>query len=248
MTLYRLWPMKHHTLAGVLPALCLLGYSCTPALANTLPEELIGATEGFLEYTVDDYLQRSEIQGRHEIRVSALDPRLNLASCDEDLTQSLQSSGPPLGRVTVKVSCESGTPWSIFVPAQVSLYREVVILVRPLKREEVIGLGDIGMVEKDVGTLGRGYLTDPEQALGRKVTRTLQADLVLTPNVLQLADAVHRGDQVMIIARSGNISVRMPGEALANGVLGEQISVRNAGSKRVIRARIIGPGQVEAEL
>ncbi|MNG41192.1 flagellar basal body P-ring biosynthesis protein FlgA [compost metagenome] len=52
----------------------------------------------------------------------------------------------------------------------------------------------------------------------------------------------------MISARSGTITVRMPGEALADGTLGEQISVRNQGSQRVVRARVLGPGQVEVEM
>ncbi|WP_447591978.1 flagellar basal body P-ring formation chaperone FlgA [Aquipseudomonas campi] len=243
-TLYRRMMAKRRNLAGVLPALWLLGYNPI-AQADTLPEELIGATEGFLEFTVEDYLQRSEIEARHEIRVAPLDPRLRLASCDRDLTQALQSTGAPVGRVTVKVSCEGSSPWSIFVPAQVSIFRQVVILTRPLKRDAVIGLGDIGMMEKDVGSLGRGYLTDPNQALGKKLTRPLQADQIIVPAMLLLAESVRRGDHVIISARSGGITVRMPGEAMASGVLGEQINVRNQRSQRVIRARITGPGQVE---
>ena len=92
---------------------------------------------------------------------------------------------------------------------------------------------------------GRGYLTDPNQALGKKLTRPLQADQIIVPAMLLLAESVRRGDHVIISARSGGITVRMPGEAMASGVLGEQINVRNQRSQRVIRARITGPGQVE---
>jgi len=66
--------------------------------------------------------------------------------------------------------------------------------------------------------------------------------------MLQLAEAVRRGDQVVISARSGGINVRMQGEALSGGTLGQQISVRNLTSQRVIRARVAGPGQVEVEM
>ena len=239
---------KRFGLAGVLPALGLLGYSSLHAEALTLPEELIGATEGFLEFTVEDYLERSEIPARYEIQVNQLDPRLRLAACDSDLTQSLESPGQPVGRVTVRVSCEGSTPWTVFVPAQVRIFRPVVVLKTPLKRDSIVGAGDITLVEQDIGQLTRGYMTDPEQAIGKKMTRTGQADQVLTPAQVQQAESVRRGDQVVISARSGSISVRMQGEALSGGTLGQQINVRNLGSQRVVKARVTGPGQVQVDM
>ena len=53
---------------------------------------------------------------------------------------------------------------------------------------------------------------------------------------------------VVISARSGTLSVKMPGEALSDGGLSEQIRVKNLNSKRVIRARVTAPGQVEVAL
>lgn len=239
---------KRLALVGVLPALGLFGYSQAHAADLTLPEELIGATEGFLEFMVEDYLQRSEITARHEIQVNPLDPRLRLAACDSDLTQSLESPAQPVGRVTVRVSCEGSTPWTVFVPAQVRIFRPVVVVKTALRRDSIIGAGDVALVEQDVSLLNRGYVTEVEQVIGRKLTRATRADQVLTPAMLQLAEAVRRGDQVVISARSGGINVRMQGEALSGGTLGQQISVRNLTSQRVIRARVAGPGQVEVEM
>ncbi|SUD15054.1 flagellar basal body P-ring biosynthesis protein FlgA [Aquipseudomonas alcaligenes] len=239
---------KRLALVGVLPALGLFGYSQAHAADLTLPEELIGATEGFLEFMVEDYLERSEITARHEIQVNPLDPRLRLAACDSDLTQSLESPAQPVGRVTVRVSCEGSTPWTVFVPAQVRIFRPVVVVKTALRRDSIIGAGDVALVEQDVSLLNRGYVTEVEQVIGRKLTRATRTDQVLTPAMLQLAEAVRRGDQVVISARSGGINVRMQGEALSGGTLGQQISVRNLTSQRVIRARVAGPGQVEVEM
>lgn len=239
---------KRLALVGVLPALGLFGYNQAHAADLTLPEELIGATEGFLEFMVEDYLERSEITARHEIQVNPLDPRLRLAACDSDLTQSLESPAQPVGRVTVRVSCEGSTPWAVFVPAQVRIFRPVVVVKTALRRDSIIGAGDVALVEQDVSLLNRGYVTEVEQVIGRKLTRATRTDQVLTPAMLQLAEAVRRGDQVVISARSGGINVRMQGEALSGGTLGQQISVRNLTSQRVIRARVAGPGQVEVEM
>lgn len=247
-TLFRHMMAKRLALVGVLPALGLFGYSQAHAADLTLPEELIGATEGFLEFMVEDYLERSEITARHEIQVNPLDPRLRLAACDSDLTQSLESPAQPVGRVTVRVSCEGSKPWTVFVPAQVRIFRPVVVVKTALRRDSIIGAGDVALVEQDVSLLNRGYVAEVEQVIGRKLTRATRTDQVLTPAMLQLAEAVRRGDQVVISARSGGINVRMQGEALSGGTLGEQISVRNLTSQRVIRARVAGPGQVEVEM
>src|SRR5690606_6184086 len=120
-TVYRHLMATRLVFSGVVPALGLLGYSSLQAAPITLPEEIIGAAEGFLEFSVEDYLRRSEITARHEIQVNALDPRLRLAACDSDLTQRLESPAQPVGRVTVRVSCQGSSPWTLFVPAQVRL-------------------------------------------------------------------------------------------------------------------------------
>ncbi|MOA35657.1 flagellar basal body P-ring biosynthesis protein FlgA [compost metagenome] len=52
----------------------------------------------------------------------------------------------------------------------------------------------------------------------------------------------------MIRARSSRVNVVMPGEALANGVPGQQIRVRNLQSQRVVKARVVEPGTVEVGL
>src|SRR5690606_20170697 len=230
--------------ATLLPLLCGLGQLAESATV-TRPEQLIGATREFLEREVADYLQRSQIQARYQVEVNRLDPRLRLALCDQPLTTKLESPAQPIGRATVRVSCEGTAPWSVFVPAQIHLYRDVVVARRPLQRNSTLEAADITLAERDVGLLNQGYLTSLDQALGNKLTRPLQPDQVLPPSQISPAEVVRKGDQVVITAKNSTINVRMPGEALSDGALGNQIRVKNLRSGRVIRARVTGPGQVE---
>ncbi|MED5607263.1 MULTISPECIES: flagellar basal body P-ring formation chaperone FlgA [Pseudomonas] len=214
----------------------------------TAPEILIGSTQGFLEFKVEDYLQRSGIDARYEIEVARIDPRLRLAACDKDLTQSLESPAQPVGRVSVLVRCDGSSPWSVYVPAQVKLFRQVLVTTLPLKRDHVLEPGDISLVERDIGLLSQGYLTDPQQAVGQKLKRPTVSDQILAPVFLEQAAAVRKGDQVVIRAQTGTVNVVMPGEAMADGVPGEQIRVRNLRSQRIIRARVVEPGAVQVTL
>lgn len=240
-------PLRRYWLA-VVPALLALCHSTLATADATRPEQLIGAGEVFLEQAVSDYLKRSSIAGRHEIEINRLDPRLRLPLCGQPLTTTLESPAEPIGRVTLRVRCDGDAPWTVFVPGQVRLYREVVIVSRPLKRNNLVTDMDIVLAERDVGLLNQGYLTALQQAIGKKLTRPLLPDQVLAPSHVQIAEAIRKGDQVVISARSGGISVRMPGEALSDGTVGRQISVRNQRSNRVIRARVVGPGQVEVAM
>ncbi|WP_298187727.1 flagellar basal body P-ring formation chaperone FlgA [uncultured Pseudomonas sp.] len=240
-------PLRRYWLA-VVPALLALCHSTLATADATRPEQLIGAGEVFLEQAVSDYLKRSNIAGRHEIEINRLDPRLRLPLCGQPLTTTLESPAEPIGRVTLRVRCDGDAPWTVFVPGQVRLYREVVIVSRPLKRNNLVTDMDIVLAERDVGLLNQGYLTALQQAIGKKLTRPLLPDQVLAPSHVQIAEAIRKGEQVVISARSGGISVRMPGEALSDGTVGRQISVRNQRSNRVIRARVVGPGQVEVAM
>ena len=239
-------------LRGSLATLAALGALQAPgvavAAAQTLPDQLIGATEAFLEEQVANYLQRAGIAGRHDIQVNRLDSRLRMPACDQPLVASLESPAQPVGRVTVRIGCQGSSAWSLLVPAQVRLYRQVVVAQRPLARGAILAAQDIDWRERDVGTLSQGYLTEPDQALGSKLTRPVSIDQVLTPNHLERAPVVSKGDHVVISAGGAALSVRMPGEALEEGAVGQQIRVRNLGSQRVIRARITGPGQVVVDL
>ncbi|MBK5513398.1 MULTISPECIES: flagellar basal body P-ring formation chaperone FlgA [unclassified Pseudomonas] len=248
-TFFRRLTSNYRKLLCVMSAACLLTPG-SPAVADavTLPDMLIGVTQGFLEFTVEDYLATSQTEGRYEIEVKQLDPRLRMPMCDKELTASLESPATPIGRVTVKVRCEGSSPWTVFVPAQVHLFREVVTTTRPLRRAGIIEPGDVVLRERDISLINQGYFTSVDQAIGQKLTRQTVGDQVITLVHLEQAEVVRKGDQVVITARSGTLSVRMPGEALSNGGLAEQIRVKNLNSMRVIKAQVTAPGQVEVSM
>ncbi|MGY4639421.1 flagellar basal body P-ring formation chaperone FlgA [Pseudomonas sp. TE24901] len=245
----RLAPQRLRSFLCASLALLAVGTGATARADNvTLPDLLIGVTQGFLEFTVEDYLATTQTPGRYEIQVNQLDPRLRMPACDKELTATLESPAQPIGRVTVKVRCEGASPWTVFVPAQVKLFRDVVVVTRPLKRTGIIGDQDVALRERDISLINQGYLTSLDQAIGQKLTRPMVTDQVITLVHLEQAEVVRKGDQVVISASSGALNVKMPGEALSNGGMSEQIRVKNLNSNRVIKARVTAPGQVEVAL
>lgn len=217
--------------------------------ASPLIDQLIGATTTFLEREIQMHLQHSTREARYDIKVNRLDPRLRLPMCPDDaLKANLESPSVPVGRVTVRLSCESDVRWRLFVPAQVSLFESVLVAVRPLGRHSVIGAQDIALMERDTGMLNDSYLTDPQRAIGMRMRRPVAADSVISPAHLEQDEIVKRGDKVVISAANTQISVKMPGEALEGGTAGSQIRVKNTRSGRTVSARITAPGQVSVAM
>ncbi|MDR6236045.1 flagella basal body P-ring formation protein FlgA [Pseudomonas psychrotolerans] len=214
----------------------------------TSSDELIGAVESFLEERVQEYLLEAGFNARHENQINPLDPRLRLAACDKPLTLSQQGTPTPVGRISIKVRCEGSSPWTVFVPVQVKLYRPVVVAVQPLLRGTVLDTQNVALMERDVGVLTQGYLTSLEQVVGAQLKRQVVNEQVLTPAFLEQAELVRKGEQVVISARSASFNIRMQGQALADGAKDEEIRVRNLSSNRVIHARVVDQGQVEVAL
>ena len=232
----------------LLVLLSLTFLSATHTSAASLSEQIIGSAERFLELLVQDYLDNSQITGRTSIPPLRLDPRLRLPTCDKPLAISQESQGEPIGRVTLGVRCSGSSPWRIFIPAEVRLYRDVVVMRRPMARKSKLAADDLSLREEDVSQLRQTYLTDISQATGQTLKRGVASGDILTSNLLQPSSLIKRGDRVVIVARSGDFFVKMQGEALSDGAKGQQIRIRNITSDRVIRARVVGPSEVEVAL
>ena len=69
--------------------------------------------------------------------------------------------------MTVKVRCEGASPWTVFVPAQVRLFRNIVTTTRPLRRAGIIEPQDVALRERDISLINQGYLTSVDDAIGQ---------------------------------------------------------------------------------
>lgn len=216
--------------------------------AQSLQQQIIGTSQAFLEDITAQHLSDNNIQGRHSVKMGRLDPRLRLPACSIPLQVSLESPAQPVGRVTLRVRCDSNAPWTIFVPGHVNLYQEVAVAVRSMQRNSIVQHSDVQLAERDVSSLRQGYILNLENVVGQKLTRPVQPNQVIAVSALKAAAAVNKGDAVVISASGTSMFVRMPGMALEEGTVGQQIRVRNTRSKRIIHARVTGPGQVEVAM
>ena len=148
--------------------------------------------------------------------------------------------------MSVVVRCPQPDGWTLRVPVQLQVFRQVLVISRPLQRGDGIHADDVRSEERDITRLGYGYISDMADVEGRTLSRGLGAGTVLTPAALGGRSEVRAGDQVQLVSRLNGIEVRASGVALGGGDSGSRLRVRNGSSGKVVDAMVTGPGQVLA--
>lgn len=179
-------------------------------------------------------------------QAAAIDPRTQLAPCPLALTASLQEGTRLMPRMNVTVRCPGADGWTVRIPVQLQVFRQVLVVVRPLQRGDGVRTDDVRNEERDITRLGYGYVSDMHDLEGRTLSRALGAGSVLTPGALGGRSAVKAGDQVQLISRLDGIEVRASGIALGGGDSGSRLRVRNGSSGKVVDAMVTAPGEVIA--
>ncbi len=183
-----------------------------------------------------------------QVRVGALDRRLRLSRCGKPLETFSPPGRQNPARRTVGVRCTAPSPWTIFVPVEVRLPKQVLVATRSLAKGTILTADDLKTEQRDVARMTRGYLSSLQAAEGKRLKRPVTANRALSPDMVETPDAIVRGARVTIVASSGGLQVRMAGEALSAGAKGERIRVKNSHSKREIEATVLGPGLVGVTL
>src|SRR5690606_17618592 len=167
-----------------------------------------------------------------------LDPRLNLPVCTQNPIVDFDRNSFQ-ARVSVRVTCQGEHPWSLYVPVQFQAWQQVAVAAGTLTRGQTLSNADLVMTEVELTRLRYGFISALDEAVGLELRRNLQAGEALYPGILTAPKLIQKGDEVIIVAHGTQMSVQVPGTAMNDGRMGEQINVRNTSSQRVIKATVI---------
>ena len=224
--------------------LLLLMLSSSPlAQANTIQSlaAIESAVKGFVAQSVG-------AAGDSEFTLGRLDPRLRLAACDAALKMRFSREPRGGGPNAVEVRCEGSHPWSLYVTVDVARFAQVVVSTRGLVRGAVISADDVVVARRRINGTRMDYLSSATSAVGRVAARAIGPDQILGAANVALPRLVKRGDEVTIASVGSTISVRVKGQALKDGALGDRVSVRNLNSKRVVEGVVNADGMVVVQV
>lgn len=219
-----------------------LSAAAAGALATT-PDAIHAAAERFMQ----GFVASLDVEGyESDYTLGSLDPRLQLAACQDELTVSFTGDPWRSTQPSLQVACEDGQrPWRLFIGTSLTIRGTAWVAARPLNRGDRIDASALERRPAVLNALRREAITEREQLEGMEMRRAVSSGTVFTPDLISSPDAVARGDHVIIVARSGTFAVQSRGRALANARVGEQVLVENLASSRRVRGTVTAPGRVE---
>jgi flagella basal body P-ring formation protein FlgA len=186
------------------------------------------------------------VEGKININVEKMDSRLRLRACaDDKLVIFNPSRTQTIHTNTMGIKCiEADNHWTLYVPIKISVLKLVYAAKQPLSRGSRIGVEDLYALEMDIQQLKQGYYTEEQQVLGKICKQPISQGTPFSPFNVQMPRLVIKGQQVNIVAGNEFFSVKMPGIALNDGILGESVSVKNLSSKKILEGKITASQEV----
>jgi len=192
-----------------------------------------GYIENFAKETIQQHLI-NRAKGKVTIQVAKIDPRVKLSNCKNQLIANIPEKFN--GRnVNVKISCTDPISWSIYLTAKITTVIAVVVAKKSISEGTLLDDSNITSTYIDSYKIRGTFVGDINKVKGTKAKRKIIKDHLIT---LINTCTVCEGSQVTIIAQSKQFTIRTNGEALESGNIGEQISVKNNRSGKVINARV----------
>ena len=236
--------MNHHRAVSRCPAsLLLVGLLVLSGPARGAwqsAESIRQAAAGFLARQYDDPDTRVEI--------GHLDPRLRLTRCRQPLVVARLPGAREVGRSSLQIRCPDRAGWKIHIGVLIRRFDTVLVARHSLPRGTLLGAEDVMAVRRDVSGLNSGYFRSVDEIRRMVARRSLRKGRVLTPSVVTPPKLVKRGQLVTILARTGNLTIRVRGKALDDGRRGDTVRVRNTRSRRKLQATVVDIGTVQVNL
>jgi len=174
-----------------------------------------------------------------------LDRRLKLAACDRPLTPFVRDNAAASARTVVGIRCSGSRPWKIYVPVTLRTFDTALVARKALPANHVLTSDDLVVEDRDVTRENNGYLSELDEAVGRRLKQRIPGGRVLSPTLLTTETLVRRGQSVTLTVASGDLSIKMAGKALSDGTRNQRIRVENLTSGRVVEGIVRSPEQVE---
>ena len=198
-----------------------------------------------IQDAVNSFVQSSlQPDGQYQITAAQIDSRLQLPACEQNLDVFAQSGAIKAGRNTLSIRCQGLNAWTIYSTVLVREFRNVLIAGKQLDRNEVIGQQHLTTETRDISTLQQGYLSNPEEIINKQATRFIPAGSVLYRLHYTEPTLIKRGERVNIQSGRPGLLITSSGEAMMDGIKGQQIRVKNISSNRVIQATVTNPNEV----
>lgn len=181
------------------------------------------------------------------VELGQADPRLRLAPCQR--AEPYLLPGMKLwGRSRIGLRCVEGVSrWNVSLPLTVHVFAPALVAVGPLDAGTTLSPEQLRLAEVDIAAEQGAVFTDIAALLGRSLGRPVQAGEALRSGSLKQRQWFAAGTQVKVTARGAGFAIAGEGQALSQGLDGQDVRVRFENG-RTVTGRAIGEREVEVLL
>ena len=221
-------PVRFVLALGLTATVFSVGASSLSRLVATTPTQAI-------EYAVAE-----KIGGDAAVQVTSIDT----AVADEAGLEAQVDPAARLGQPTRFVLTTDGVRRGAAV-ATLQVQTRYARASRAIARDEAITQDAFEVVNGVLPAIALRRVPAPDEVVGLKARRAIARGEALTSAVLLVPPAVRSGDEVTVKVAIGQVEVTGVAVASGSGQPGDIIRVMQPRSRRLVKARILGPGAVE---
>ena len=226
-------------------ALALLFAGSSPAQASLDPAWTARAEQMANEAARAAFGERVPV--RVEVTAGSLDPRLNLAPCQE-VDVFLPAGQRAWGRTRIGLKCLRGTvAWKVTLPMTVRLWAPGLVVTSALPAGAVLAPEHLKMAEVDWSERDSPILVLEAAVLGRTLGMPLSPGTALRQEHLRKRQWFDAGDNVRLTAVGPGYAIQSEGVAVGPGIEGQSVRIRTE-SGRIITGTPTGLRQAEVSL
>lgn len=213
------------------------------ALDSMAPQAKVRVGQAVSSYLAEQY-QRRDVEV--EASVVSVSEAVPYDAAEVVVDQALGGKVPGKATLRLLVRDEAGSePRHVTVSADTQVYGLALVASKKLQRGHILGKRDV-RVQRIKMESGKGYFPPkPTMVEGREIKVNLEPGKPVLASDTELAEAVKRGDTVVIETVGRGWQVQGTGTALDSGMIGDLIAVQDSNTKTKIPTRITGLKKVE---
>lgn len=218
--------------------LSVISISCLAAMTNHVRVE-----EGAKQYLLSQLTDNAQ-DTSIDVAIVKIDDRINIPDCPTGFQYNASQEALSQSYISVRVSCQNNE-WYLFTSGQVTRTKEIVVTQGAVSPGTVLTSSNLTLAKVDVRRLRHTAFTDLEALIGARMKRRVTNGQAIQSNMLCF---VCKGDRITITAEVAGMEVKTAGIAQQDGVVGDNIKVLNASSRKAVIARVASPEEVVIHL
>jgi len=210
----------------------------------------VGYSKSQLQQLAINYLAQNLNEltnGTRELSAQPIDPRISDKSCNTELLINSANVQRSNRQSTIQIKCLDEKKWNLYVQVKIMELAPIVVVNQNLNKGEVITRDHLITKQTQKHLIRTQYLNEKQMytLLGSRSKRNIRSGSAITYKQVCM---VCKGDRVTIFASYRGLRIKTAGIALQDGIIGQNISVKNSKSGKKLHAKVLGVDQVKVSI